>query len=103
LTNRFRNTDLIGRYGGDEFVVFAPGMTREIAEQKANTLLGDLSLTLEVADGGVIHLTASIGVCLAARAHSPEWMIGCADKAMYEAKQQGKHQVSVWDSEEERA
>lgn len=90
LKAQFRNTDLIGRYGGDEFVVFALNLSREQAEHKAKQLIRNLYFERMDSQGRTLAVTASVGVCVLAGEIDVEQAIRAADKAMYEAKQSGK-------------
>lgn len=91
-----RDTDIVARYGGDEFVIVLPGTPAEqtviIAERIRQ------SIEEHVFRGGnsesKIYLTASFGVaCYPEHATSPIELIRCADKAMYLAKELNKNQV----------
>ncbi len=90
-----RDTDVVARYGGDEFVVVLPETSVEMAQRVAerirekvagNTFNGGRALRL--------RLTASIGVaCCPQHAQSPQQLISNADAAMYEAKAAHKNCV----------
>lgn len=102
LTTQFRSQDLLCRYGGDEFAVFASGMDRNEATQKAAQLLEVLPIVREAPDGRQLWVGASIGVCVSpggVDASQKEMLIN-ADKAMYDAKQHGKNRYSIWRVEE---
>ena len=90
-----RDTDVVTRYGGDEFVVVLPETSVEMAQRvaerirekvAANTFNGGRALRL--------RLTTSIGVaCCPQHAQSPQQLISNADAAMYEAKAAHKNCV----------
>ena len=90
LKAQFRNTDLIGRYGGDEFVVFALNLSREQAEHTAEQLIRNLYFERVDSLGRTLTVTASVGVCVLTGKIDVEQAIRTADQAMYEAKQSGK-------------
>ncbi|MGH2915408.1 MAG: putative bifunctional diguanylate cyclase/phosphodiesterase [Solirubrobacteraceae bacterium] len=90
LAAAMREGDLVGRVGGDEFLVIAPGVTlASDAEQLAARLLESISRPLAGPESRVV--TASIGVTLVPRhgvdAHEA---IHQADSAMYAAKRSGR-------------
>ncbi len=84
-----RDHDVIGRLGGDEFLVLlrdipGPDMAMRAAERIGQALCSDFQLSC-----GTVKLRASIGVaCSDAGAISPEDLVKRADAAMYESKQQ---------------
>ncbi len=90
-----RDTDVVARYGGDEFVVILPESEAEqaayVAERvrrkiERNAFTGGRALRLQ--------LTASFGVAtFPAHAQSPQQLVASADAAMYEAKAAGKNCV----------
>jgi diguanylate cyclase (GGDEF)-like protein/PAS domain S-box-containing protein len=94
--NVIRDTDLFGRIGGDEFVVFldraAPGLALSIAERLCDALSRGWSI-----QGLRIQTSSSIGVAFYPQAgddvHS---LIRRADEALYEAKHAGRSQVKVY-------
>lgn len=92
---QFRDSDVVGRFGGDEFVVFAPGISMEAAEQKARQLLQAISFHLNTHQGAVITVTASVGVCMAMPPITLEQAIKSADEAMYQAKEKGRAQFCL--------
>lgn len=92
---QFRECDVVGRFGGDEFVVFAPCIGREMAEQKAERLVQTVSFLLEAPHGGPIHLTASVGVYMVTPPGTLEDAVGRADEAMYRAKEKGRSQYCI--------
>lgn len=99
LTEQFRSADLVARYGGDEFVVFAPAMSRAGAELKASALVRELSVTWQTKTGEPVHVTASVGVFLSSMPRALSDMLHQADSAMYLAKQNGKSQYAILEDE----
>jgi len=89
----FRKDDILSRYGGDEFLVYAPRLEdREIIEQRMQTLQGLLRHP-HTLDGVFSAVTASIGIAsFPADGRDIKELIASADKALYEAKLRGKDQ-----------
>lgn len=99
LGSTLRGNDIVGRLGGDEFLVLISreGNGRKGPEQLAERLIDAISrpITLEVAgEPLIIGVSASIGICLFPfSGATPETVIARADSAMYEAKQRGRGRV----------
>ena len=91
-TSSVRSTDLIGRYGGEEFVLFLPGATQERAQSIATEISRRMAST-EVPEG-VSFPTISYGVTASTPA-APDLtsMIEVADAALYSAKAQGRNRI----------
>jgi diguanylate cyclase (GGDEF)-like protein len=91
-TESVRSTDLVGRYGGEEFILLLPGASQERAESIAADINRSLAAAKSLDD---IHVpTVSYGVT------STEFdavdltaMIAAADAALYEAKSLGRNRV----------
>lgn len=95
LKRQFRDTDIAGRIGGDEFVVFLPVPGRAWVERKACKLGAALRKSFRL-EAYAFSITASIGIALA------PWdgtdfaaLYKNADAALYQAKKRGKDGFSV--------
>ncbi len=91
LRKNFRQSDVIGRYGGDEFVVFMKNAeSLEQVRQKMSSLKKALNMHLEV-DDIELDYTCSIGYAVRAKQEaSCHEMVESADAALYEAKRSRK-------------
>jgi len=85
-----RSTDLLGRWGGEEFVVVMPSTGFLEASRVAERVRVALS---EHAFPAGLHLTASIGVSLCRSTDNWEEWLGRADEALYRAKADGRDRV----------
>ncbi|MCU1372981.1 MAG: Diguanylate cyclase/phosphodiesterase with sensor(S) [Actinomycetia bacterium] len=91
-----RDTDLVARFGGDEFVVLCHGMTTDAeAEEMAQRLLDAIDEPMDLGVR-VVRLSASVGVVLA-KDGTADSLLRDADVAMYQAKHGGKARVAVFD------
>jgi len=92
LVRSLRNSDIVARFGGDEFVVLLPSIP---LEQDVITVAGKLMDALTcpfVLENQTIHVTTSIGIGLCpSDGTTPAELLEKADLAMYQAKQQGKN------------
>jgi diguanylate cyclase (GGDEF)-like protein len=94
ITETLRSSDVVGRYGGEEFVALLPGVDLAGGPAAAERVCARIrELVLE--QGG--NVSASIGVSAAYRAEGLELdtMLGDADAAMYRAKSAGRDRVAV--------
>ncbi|QBG37502.1 bacteriohemerythrin [Litorilituus sediminis] len=95
-----RNTDVVARIGGEEFVIVMPNTSLDSAKQFAERLRKSIAeLEIEV-DGNQVSLTVSIGVSQwhAEQFINAETFIAHADKSLYQAKKSGRNKVVVADS-----
>ncbi|MDJ0667704.1 MAG: diguanylate cyclase [Desulfobacterales bacterium] len=91
-----RSDDFLARYGGEEFVILLPGASRRNAVKKAHQLcktIAQTRYTLEDDDPPTLSLTVSIGVTARERRDDAEALIARVDKALYQAKQEGKNRA----------
>lgn len=94
IKQNVRTSDLAGRYGGEEFMVIAPDISRADATQLSERLRRSLVEQEFIFDGERIDLTMSIGVSLYPDdSEDPEDLIDLSDQAMYQAKQSGRNQT----------
>jgi diguanylate cyclase (GGDEF)-like protein len=92
LSKTMRESDRLGRLGGDEFIVLVDGGPRaDGPEVVARRLLRALQLPFDLEDDvGQVTLTASIGIAVGSRPSAAE-LLRDADIALYEAKTRGKN------------
>ncbi|TFH47698.1 MAG: diguanylate cyclase [Lysobacterales bacterium] len=100
LTASFRKTDLVCRYGGEEFCILMPaadlGQAVKVAEQARAAIAKDVGGKLKTKTP--ITVTSSFGVSsLTHGAKDIAELINQADKALYLAKESGRDKVSRWD------
>ncbi len=94
LQSVLRQDDVLMRWGGEEFCLFAPG-----ADMAAGLAVGEklrAALAAEqvaMPDGQLIEVTASVGVAQLQPGEEPATALGRADQALYAAKAAGRNQV----------
>jgi diguanylate cyclase (GGDEF)-like protein len=93
LRDSVRDGDLVGRYGGEEFLVVLPGQDAESGSLVAQRVRRALAAALAAADE--VPFTTSIGVGESSDAASFEEVVREADAALFEAKHQGRDRVCV--------
>ena len=95
LRNFVRETDVAGRFGGDEFMVLLPETPKHIAERLASGIQALICATpLRLEDHGPLPLSVSLGMAAFPRdARTAETLMAEADGAMYQAKRAGRNQV----------
>ncbi len=92
-----RSTDLVCRYGGEEFAFLFPECELEAGRRTAERLREALASSPVRTDQGEIALSASFGLCasLAQPGEDLDSLLKRADEALYQAKDRGRNQVCV--------
>jgi diguanylate cyclase (GGDEF)-like protein len=89
ISTHLRGRDHLGRYGGDEFLLILPQTPASVAlavTERLNKAVNDLSLK-----GDTLPLTLSIGITEAVADDDAVTLIARADKALYQAKSDGRN------------
>ncbi len=95
LTESVRGSDVVCRYGGEEFLVLAPETGVEGASALAEKIRQTFSSRLFGDGGRTFPLTLSVGVAQLGATESGNDMIARADEALYHAKQSGRDRVEA--------
>lgn len=96
LLQSMRPSDICCRYGGEEFLLVLPGMGLQTAVERAQALRQQVAERRWLADGQPIGVTLSVGVACAHNARvAPAALIDLADRALYQAKAEGRNRVCV--------
>jgi diguanylate cyclase (GGDEF)-like protein len=95
LKHMLRGEDVICRYGGEEFIAILPGMSFESVHERAEQLRRKVSEAHPQFGGENLRgVTVSVGVAMyPLHADSAETLVRAADRALYEAKHQGRNRV----------
>lgn len=99
-----RTSDLISRYGGEEFCAVLPELDRSKAKAVAQQICDSVSAQPLTFAEQPIPVSVSIGVYSAVPGEDDEIInfIASADRALYEAKMQGRNRVVVGDDDESK-
>lgn len=96
LLQSMRPIDICCRYGGEEFLLVLPGMGLQTAVERAQALRQQVAERRWLADGQPIGVTLSVGVACAHNARvAPAALIDLADRALYQAKAEGRNRVCM--------
>jgi diguanylate cyclase (GGDEF)-like protein len=96
MRNHIRHPDVIGRYGGEEFLVVLPHSTVKAAAEQAERLCKYVQALVIPFGESQIGITLSIGLAQY-RIHREDWQsfISRADAALYQAKHKGRNQWEI--------
>ncbi len=93
MGRELRTYDVLGRYGGEEFLLGLPDCQPEDLEDVAERLRALLAATPVIAENQAISVTASVGLAWTEGDASANDLIREADEALYEAKRSGRNRV----------
>lgn len=93
--NTVRSTDLVGRLGGEEFIILLPNTAQDAARKLAEKLRINLQRSPTPWEHGHIKSTVSIGVASTTATENRDFdhLYTSADKALYSAKEKGRNRV----------
>jgi diguanylate cyclase (GGDEF)-like protein len=103
-----RSCDLAARYGGEEFVVIMPETTAAGALQVARNILNEihgLQLPHEssaVAEHDIVTVSIGVGTTIPNADIPGHLLVAMADKALYEAKENGRNRINIASYEKDR-
>jgi diguanylate cyclase (GGDEF)-like protein len=94
INNGLRRSDFAGRWGGEEFVVLLPHTGADEATMVAERLRASVtSAPMNIGESGTAMITVSAGVVERLAGETLDTLIARADKALYQAKNNGRNQV----------
>jgi diguanylate cyclase (GGDEF)-like protein len=93
LQQRLRKTDIIGRYGGEEFAVILPETTGTDAVRILNEIRLGFAQVRQRSDQAELSSTFSCGIATFPQFRDVASLSSAADRALYQAKYQGRNQV----------
>ncbi len=100
IRNSVRASDILARYGGDEFVILLTHTRTEQARLVAERIRAAIANMSFDVDGNRITATASIGIaCFPECVQDPAEVLDKADQALYRSKQDGRNKVSWFEEE----
>jgi diguanylate cyclase (GGDEF)-like protein/PAS domain S-box-containing protein len=95
VREQLRDSDILGRYGGEEFCILLPDSTDQSAlalAERIRCAVAQSPVVIETENGAQpLHITISIGVTTATADDSSTTVIGRADRAVYQAKDKGRN------------
>ncbi len=96
-----RKDGLIGRYGGEEFLIVLPGADACQAIEEADKIRSNIESTVFTFDEKKINVTVSLGISSASMDvdSTVSDLINMADKALYKAKSEGRNRTCVFDND----
>jgi diguanylate cyclase (GGDEF)-like protein len=95
LRQRLRMSDVLGRFGGDEYVVLLPDTDGESAVVKMNDIRRNFAAVEHETGHGSFSVTLSCGVAEHPAALTSHELIAAADEALYRAKRAGRNRVML--------
>lgn len=98
LSGTVRKSDVVGRYGGEEFSIILPGLSKEDAFQLCDRIRKNIEthrIPTEIED---IFITVSIGIYVREKDEQVEYMemVKRADEALYKSKSNGRNRVELY-------
>lgn len=102
LQSNVRDYDMVGRYGGEEFLIIAPdpgGIEDNHLFERLRSVVADTKFSTQV---GNISVTISMGVARFTQERTIDELIAAADEALYRAKADGRNRVVYAAGKEEK-
>jgi diguanylate cyclase (GGDEF)-like protein/PAS domain S-box-containing protein len=96
LSSCLRASDVVGRWGGDEFLAILPGISRKTlatTAEKCRALVAQSTVAVE--SGQQVPVSVSVGAAMVAPGDSPDSLFKRADERLYASKQSGRNRVSL--------
>ncbi len=100
LRENLRETDIVARFGGEEFIILMPSTNIEEGYVFTENLRKRIMEAEFAVESKEIKLTSSFGMCKLTKGKNEKHYFCSADKALYRAKQMGKNRVVVCDKVE---
>ena len=95
LSGCLRASDVLGRWGGDEFLVILPGITKDILADTSERCRAHVAQSTVPVEGSQIQVTISVGAAMDAAGDSAESLLNRADQHLHNSKQSGRNRVSL--------
>lgn len=96
FTCMLRETDLVARWGGEEFIFYLPNMIPSCSTQVIERIRKTIEEKTYDFEGQEIHVTVSFGAVFASGTEKPlETLIELSDKCLYKSKESGRNKVTL--------
>lgn len=101
ITEQIRQTDILCRYGGDEFALILPGTTLSAARHTLTRIMESIAaIAYKPNEVNTIRITTSIGLAVNMDKEKSfsthREMLEAADRALYAAKHAGRNRIAEW-------
>jgi len=105
MNRAVRSYDLVGRYGGEEFLILLPGCTAAAAQERAECIRAEIAKTPIETCAGPVRVTLSGGTVATAEPalRGTDALLQAADEALYRAKERGRNRIEAASSADQPA
>jgi diguanylate cyclase (GGDEF)-like protein len=100
LTSQVRSTDVVFRYGGDEFFIIFSKCSAEKAKEVIEKIQEKINENTLSYDGHIVPITFSGGVYYVSKFEDAESVFDKVDDPLYRSKKEGKNKITIFNIQE---